>query len=174
MPTASAAIAARARGMSRGPGNGVPFERSSRPSGRDGSTETSSSPCAGCALPSMSTTLSTEPSHGVSPFTSADHRVVPGGDRGAILRAERGEREADGREIRPGVERVAELLEQDRLLEEAEADASLVLADGDAEPAELCELRPAVVLRRVPVAVERIALGEPRACLALQLELARR
>ena len=69
------------------------------------------------------------------------------------------------REIRAGIERVAHLLEQERLFDEAEPGV------GDVEPAELAELGPAVVLRRVPVAVERIALLEPRARLALQLDL---
>ena len=96
------------------------------------------------------------------PFTSADHLVSPAatarGPRGRARRA----RSRRG-EVRAGVERVAELLEEDRLLDEAEADAALVLAHRHAEPAELGKLRPAVVLRRVPVAVERVALGEPRA-----------
>src|SRR5581483_9949058 len=68
-------------------------------------------------------------------------------------------------EVGTGVERIAGLLEEDRLLDEAEARLR------DVEPAELRELRPAVVLRRVPVAVERIALGEPLACEAFQLDL---
>ncbi len=87
------------------------------------------------------------------------------GDRSAILGAERREREADRGEIGAGVERVAELLEQERLLDEAE------LGFGDVEPAELRELRPAVVLRSIPVPVEWIPLSEPRARLPLQLEL---
>ena len=94
-----------------------------------------------------------------------------GGDPRALLGAERGKREADRREVGAGVERVAHLLEDQRLLDEAEADAALVLRERDAEPAELGELAPAVVLRRVEVAVERIALGEPRARGVLQLLL---
>ena len=92
-------------------------------------------------------------------------------DRSAVLRAERRQREADGGEIGAGVERVAELLEQDRLLDEAEPDAAVLLRDRHAEPAELRELAPAIVLLVVPISVERVALLEPCARLPLQLEL---
>ena len=71
----------------------------------------------------------------------------------------------DVRKVRAGIERVAELLEHDRLFDKPEARL------GDVEPAELGELRPAVVLRRIPVAVERIAVSEPLARGTLQLEL---
>src|SRR3954447_8966392 len=69
------------------------------------------------------------------------------------------------REVRAWIERVAHLLEDERLLDEPEICLCHV------EPAQLCELRPAVVLRTVPVAVERIALSEPRTRLRLQLLL---
>ena len=94
----------------------------------------------------------------------------PRRDRRTLLGAEPREREPDGAEVGAGVERVAELLEQDRLLQEAEPCAALLFGHRDAEPAELGELGPGVLLR-LPVPVERVALGEPRARLALQVLL---
>src|SRR5262249_15160431 len=67
-------------------------------------------------------------------------------------------------EERARIERVPELLEQQRLLDEAE------IRRRDVGPAELFELRPAVVLV-LPVAVERELVPEPRARRALQLDL---
>src|SRR5262249_61658447 len=59
---------------------------------------------------------------------------------------------------------IAQLLEEKRLLDEAEPGLR------DVEPAELLELAPAVVLL-LPVTVEREAVGEPRARGLLQLDL---
>jgi hypothetical protein len=73
-----------------------------------------------------------------------------GGDRRALVGAEKRERERDRPEVGARIERVAELLEEDRLLDEAEVGL------GDVEPAELAELRPAVVLR-APAASARAA-----------------
>ena len=69
------------------------------------------------------------------------------------------------REVSAGVERVSHLLEQQRLLDEAEPRL------GDVEPAELGQLAPVVVLRAVPVPIEREALIEPGARMSLQLQL---
>ena len=96
--------------------------------------------------------------------------LLAGCDPCPLLRAEPRQREPDRREIGAGVERVAELLEQDRLLDEAEAGAPVLLGDRDAEPAELRQLGPGVG-GCLPVAVERVAVGEPAARLALQLLL---
>src|SRR5204862_6325998 len=92
-------------------------------------------------------------------------------DGGALLGREARRREPDGCEVGAGVERVAELLEDDGFLDEAEAYAAFVLGDRDAEPTEVRKLRPRVVPGRVPVAVERVPLREPRARLPLQLQL---
>src|SRR5207249_3281627 len=70
----------------------------------------------------------------------------------------------DVREIGPGVAGVAELLEQQRLLDEAE------LRLRDVEPTQLGELAPAIVFR-LPVAVEGETVGEPRARVLLEREL---
>ncbi len=70
------------------------------------------------------------------------------------------EREPHGGEVRAGVERAAELLEQDGLLDEAEAGAARLLGHRDAEPAELRQLVP-----------RRLALVEQRARLSAQLVL---
>src|SRR5207253_2155210 len=72
-------------------------------------------------------------------------------DGGAVV--DEGERD-DRSEVGPGIERAPELLQQDRLLDEAEADPALVLRDGDAEPAELGEVAPRA---RIP---PRLRLGE--------------
>ena len=60
-------------------------------------------------------------------------------DARALLGREPRKREADGREVRAGVAGVAELLEEERFLDEAE------LSLCDVEPAELGQLRPAFV-----------------------------
>ena len=62
---------------------------------------------------------------------------------------------------RAGVERATGFLEQDRLVDEREPAAAAVLGDGDAEPAELAELRERCVRVRL----------EERARLAAQLLL---
>src|SRR3954463_9807413 len=67
-------------------------------------------------------------------------------------------------EVEARVADVPHLLEQQRLLDEAEPRV------GDVEPAELLQLAPAIVLC-LPVAVEREAVGEPRVRRLLQLEL---
>ena len=74
-----------------------------------------------------------------------------------------GQRRQDdgGRQERAGVERPAGLLEQDRLVDEREPAAAALLGDGDAEPAQLAQLRE----RRVRVRLEE------RARLAAQLLL---
>jgi hypothetical protein len=90
--------------------------------------------------------------------------LLAGGDPCALLGGEPGQREADRREIGAGVTGIAELLEQERLLDEPE------LRFRDVEPAELREIRPAVV-GGVPVAIERETVREPGAGLLLQLEL---
>src|SRR4051812_36380119 len=69
-------------------------------------------------------------------------RLAGGGRAGVVgaarlLEGERGERGAEERRRRAGV---AELLEQDAQLDESEALAAVLLADGDARPAELAEL----------------------------------
>ena len=78
------------------------------------------------------------------------------------------QRERDGREVRPRIERAAELLEQHRLLEEAEPGAPCLLRHRHADPAELRELLPR---RRLPAhvgvgelgdALRGIAVGEER------------
>ena len=70
------------------------------------------------------------------------------------------QRERHGGEVRPGVERPPQLLEQHRLLDEAEPGAARLLGHGDAEPAQLGQLVP-----------RRLALVEQRARLAAQLVL---
>ena len=105
----------------------MPFVRSRRPTGRDGST-------VGQLLAAR---LLRGAVHVDDLVDRAEPRSQPvylgrpldGAccDGGTILGAERSEREPDGREIRAGVERVAELLEEDRLLDEAEPDAAVLL-----------------------------------------------
>src|SRR2546423_1437110 len=96
---------------------------------------------------------------------------------GQLLGAERRQSEPDGREVRPGVQRAPELLEQQRLLDEAETRTAVLLRHRDAEPAELGELAPGA---RVPAfagvgelgdALRREALREIRPPLGAELLL---
>src|SRR5215470_17166316 len=67
-------------------------------------------------------------------------------------------------EVEARVAHVPQLLEEERLLDEAEPGLRNV------EPAELSQLRPAVVLL-LPVAIEREAVGEPGVGCLLELDL---
>ena len=64
------------------------------------------------------------------------------GDLGLEVRRQGREHHGHGRPVRRVRERPPHLLEQDRLLEEAEAGAAVLLGDRDAGPAELGELLP--------------------------------
>ncbi len=88
---------------------------------------------------------------------------LAGGDLRLQLGREGGEDDADRREVRPLVQRAAELLEQHRLLDEAEPDAAVLLRDRDARPAELGQVLPRRlrVLReiRAGLLAKRLLLG---------------
>ena len=112
---------------------------------------------ARCATPSASAAAGAR-KRGVSVDAAEAARGIHGGDV-AVARHRR-----DVPEVEARVADVADLLEEQGLLDEAE------LGLRDVEPAELRELSPAIVVG-LPVAVEREAVGEPRARLLLQLDL---
>src|SRR5204863_1139861 len=69
------------------------------------------------------------------------------------------QRERDGREVRTRIERAAQLLEHDRLFDEAESGTTLRLRDRRAGPSKAGELWPG---RAVPAVLRRRDLRETR------------
>src|SRR5688572_14671470 len=80
---------------------------------------------------------------------------------GLVVDLRQGGEDDRGREERPGVERAAGLLEQDRLVDEGEPAAASLFGNRDAEPAELAQVCEWCVSVRLQV----------RASLAAQLLL---
>src|SRR6266545_2831716 len=161
-PSASAATAVRTRGESSAPGSGSRAPSRSLPSGRGG------------ALRRDDAVDAIEVGHESRDFDRPADLTL--GDRRLLLGAERGQREHGG-EVGAGVQAVAELLEQDRLFDESEPGAALVLRHGCAGPAKLDELGPRgrvpalVRVRDLRHALERQGVAQVRARTVAQLTL---